>query len=102
MPVLAEPIDELGQPTQTLEIEKMAHADDRKGARGTDAIIGVAEGDARVAAIRQTHDDVRPLASAEANDRQSLSVERMVGVRDRHASRRRLGKRGSALAMCLP
>jgi hypothetical protein len=100
--LLAEGVDELRHLTQALEIEKMASADWRKRSGGTDAIIGRAEGDARMAAIRQTHDDIGPLAVADADDGQLLSVERMMGVSNRHASRRGLGGRGSALAMCPP
>lgn len=53
-------------------------------------------------AIRQPDDDVGALATADADDGQLLSPEGMMGMRDRHESRRELGRRGSALGLCPP
>jgi hypothetical protein len=50
--LLAEGVEELSHLPQALEIEKMASAGWRTRDGGTDAIIGGAEGNARMAAIR--------------------------------------------------
>jgi hypothetical protein len=93
--MLAEAIDELGHLTQALEIEQMRR--ERKGSRGVGGVICRAEGDSGMAAVGQTDDDVGALAVADADDGESLSAERMVGMRNGHESRRVLGGRGSAL-----
>jgi hypothetical protein len=85
--LLAEGVYELRHPPQTLEIEKMARAAGRNRGAGTAAIIGRVEGDARMTAVGQTHDNVGPLAVADADDGQSLSAQRMVGMRYRHPCR---------------
>jgi hypothetical protein len=96
----AAAVDELGHLAQSLEIEEMASVSWRKGCREVPGIVGRAEGDGGMAAIRQTHDDVRALAVADADDGQLLSTERMMGMGDRHESQRALGGRGNALGMC--
>src|SRR5262245_25568095 len=78
----------------------MASVSWRKGCREVPGIVGRAEGDGGMAAIRQTHDDVRALAVADADDGQLLSTERMMGMGDRHESQRALGGRGTELGMC--
>ena len=90
----AECVDEVGHLTQTLEIEQMRSR--RKGSRGGGVVCG-AEGDGSMAAIGQADDDVRALAVTDADDGELLSAEGMMGMRDRHESRRGLGRRGSAL-----
>src|SRR5262245_19269299 len=98
--LLAESVDELRHLTQAPEIKQMISASGRKRDSGIDIRIGRIEGDARMAVIGQLHDDVGLLAAPDADNGQSLSVERMVRMRDRHVSRRGLGRRGSALGMC--
>jgi hypothetical protein len=88
--------------TQTLEIEKVRSGDGRKGCQRVRGVVGRTERHGGMAAIGQTHDDVRALTVADRDDRQLLSAERVMRMRDRHASRRVLGREGSALAMCPP
>ena len=67
-------------------------------ARMSSVLVGVAEGDGGMAAVRQADDDdVGILAVADADDRQLLPPEGMMGMGDGHESRRSLGGRGSAL-----
>jgi hypothetical protein len=82
----AEGVNELGHLTQALEIEEMSSGSQRKGSRGGAGVISRAEGNGGMAAIRQTHDDVGALATADADDGQSLPAKRMLGMRDRHES----------------
>jgi hypothetical protein len=96
-PLFAQTIDELSDLTQTLKIEQMRSVNGRKGSGGAESVVRGAECDGGVAAIRQTHDDVRTLTAADADDRQLLSAKRMMGVRDGHASQRKWGRSGSAL-----
>ena len=99
----AECVDELSHLTQALEIKEMRRERGKKGRRGRgDRVVRRAEGDGGMAAIRQLDDDVGILAAADADDRQLLPPEGMVGMRDRHESQRELGGRGSALGMCRP
>jgi hypothetical protein len=93
--LLAEAVNELGHQTQALEVEQMRSR--RKGSREVGGVVRRAEGDGGMAAVRQTDDDVRTLTVADADDGQLLPAERMMRMRDGHASRRGLGRRGSAL-----
>ncbi len=97
---LAEALDVLGHLTQSVEIKQVRGREGKK--RGIRGRVSGAEGDGGVVAIRQTDDDIRALAAADANDGELLPAERMMGMRDRHASRRGLGRGGSALGMCRP
>lgn len=82
-------IKELSHLTQALEIEEMRSG--RKGCRGSHSTVRRAEGDSSMAAIGQANDDVRVFPVTDADDGQLLSPEWMMGVRDRHESRRGLG-----------
>src|SRR5262249_5045034 len=81
---LEEAVDELGHLTQALEIEQMKRV--RKGSRGAGGVVRRTERDSGMAAVGQTDDDGGGLAVADADDGQSLSAERMVGMRDGHES----------------
>ncbi len=96
----AEIVDEQGHLTKALKIEQMRAANGRRGRRGDDRIVGHAERHGGMAAIGQPHDDVRACAVADTDDGQLLSAERVMGMRDGHASRRELGRGGSALGIC--
>ena len=98
----AECVDALSQLAQPPEVEEVRSGGGRKGGRGVRSAIGRAEGHGGMAAIGQTDDDVGPLTAADADDGELLPAERVMGMRDGHASRRRLGRRGSALGMCQP
>jgi len=50
--LFAETIDELSDLTQTLEIEQMRSVNGRKGNGGVESVVGGAEGDGGMAAIR--------------------------------------------------
>ena len=84
-------VDEQSQLTQTLEIEEVRSGDGSKGCQGVCGIVGGAERYGGMAAIGQTHDDVRSFTVADRDDGQLLSVERVMGMRDGHESRRELG-----------
>src|SRR5215469_14831615 len=88
-PLLAEAVDELGHLPQALEIEQMRSS--REGSRGGDGAVRGAEGDGSMAAIGQAEDDVRVLAVTDADDGELLSAEGMMGMRDGHESRSKLG-----------
>ena len=92
--------DELGRLAQPLQIEQVR---DRTG-RGRDGgrAVRVTESNRGMAAVRQADDDVRVGAVPNADDGQLLSAERMMGMGDRHQSRRRRGEKGSALGLCQP
>ncbi len=99
-PLPAKAVDELGHLTQSLEVKERARVARRKGYRGAPGVVRGGQGDGGMAAVGQPDDDVGALAAADADDRQLLSAERVMGMRDRHQSRRGLGGRGSALGMC--
>ena len=90
--------NELGQLAQSLQIEQ---GRDRTG-RGRDGgrAVRIPEGNRGMAAVRQANDDVRVSAVPNADDGQLLSAERMMGMGNRHRSRRRRGSKGSALGVC--
>ena len=99
----AERVDELSHLTQALEIKQRRRECGRKGRRGAgNRVVRRAEGDGGMAAVGQLDDDVGALAAADADDRQLLPPEGMMGMRDRHESRRALRERGGALGMCRP
>ena len=93
----AEVVDELCQLTQPLEIEEVRSGDGRKGCPRVGGVVGGAERHSGMAAIGQTHDDIRAVTVADTDDRQLLSAEGMMGMRDGHESQSKLGGRGSAL-----
>jgi hypothetical protein len=93
-------LDELDHLPQPLEVEEVSRGDGRRGCQGVRGVVGRAESNGGVAAIGQTDNDIRAHAVADTDDGQLLSAERMMGMRDGHASRRELGRRGSALGLC--
>jgi hypothetical protein len=95
-------VDELCQLTQPLEVKKVRSGAGRKGRQRVRSVVGRAERHSGMAAIGQTHNDIRPVAVADTDDGQLLSAERVMRMRDGHASRRELGREGSALGMCPP
>ena len=93
-------VDELRQLAQPLEIEEVRSSHGSKGCRGGRSVVGRAERHGGMAAIGQPDDDIRTLATADTDNGQLLSAERVMGMRDGHVSRRELGREGSALGMC--
>lgn len=87
--LLTEALDELGHLTQSVEIKQMRGREGRKGRNRRR--VSRAEGDSGMVAIRQPNDDIWALAPTDADNGELLPAERMMGMRDRHASRRGLG-----------
>src|SRR5262249_19424738 len=99
--LLAEALDELGHPTQAVEVKQVGGVAGERGSRGIPRrVVGGADSDGGMVAIRQPDDDVGMLTVPDADHQQLLPPEGMMGMRDRHESRRELGRRGSALGMC--
>ena len=88
MSLPAECVDEVGHLTQTLEVEQMRSR--RKGSRGG-GVVGGAEGDGSMAAIRQGDDNIRVLAVTDVDDGQLLSAEWVMGMGNGHESQRNVG-----------
>ena len=97
--MLAKVSDEPGQLPEAVEVEQV-RGGGRRRSRGGSRVIGSTKGDGGMAAVRQANDDVRAGAVPDADDGQSLPAEGMMGMGDRHRSRRRRGERGSALGLC--
>ncbi len=93
-------VDPLGHLPKALEVEEVRSIDGRRRKQGVRSGVGGAEGHGRMTAIGQADNDIRAGAMANTDDRQLLSAERVMGMRDGHESRRKLGSRGSALGMC--
>ena len=93
----AELVDALSQVTQPLEIEEVWSVAGSKGCQGVRPVVGGAERHGGMTTIGHAHDDVRMLTVADTDDRQLLPAEGVMGMRDGHASRRGLGREGSAL-----
>src|SRR5262249_4768824 len=99
--LLAEALDELGHPTQAVEVKQVGGVAGERGSRGIPRrVVGGADSDGGMVAIRQPDDDVGMLTVADADHQQLLPTEGMRGMRDRHEARREVGRRGSALGMC--
>jgi hypothetical protein len=60
-------------------------------------IIGAAQGDGDMPPVGELHDEIRILSATKADDLDLLAPERMMRMGDGDESRRRLGRRGSAL-----
>jgi len=101
--LLAKALDELGDATQSVEVEQVGGVVGERGSRGIPRLVvsGV-DSDGGMVAIGQPNDDVRVLPVPDADHRQLLPSEGMVGMRDGYQSQRGLGRRGSALGMCPP
>jgi hypothetical protein len=99
--LLAEALDELGHPTQSVEVEQVGGVIGERGSRGIPhRVVSRADSYGGMVTIRQPDDDVRVLTVPDADHRQLLPPEGMMGMRDGHQSQRGLGRRGSALGMC--
>jgi len=60
-------------------------------------IIGVAQGDEGRPSVGESDHELRSRSTPQADDLDLLAAERMMGMGDGDQSRRRLGRRGSAL-----
>ena len=99
MPLPTAFVDPLSQLTQTLEVEEVSTGS-RMSCQGLCGQVGRVEPQSGMTTIGQPDDDIRMCAAADRDDGQLLSAKRMMGMRDRHESRRDLERRGSALGMC--
>jgi hypothetical protein len=57
---------------------------------GGQAVVGAAQGDGGVAAVREPDDEVGVVPAAQANDLDALTAEGVMRVGNRDGSRRRL------------
>jgi hypothetical protein len=66
----SEFVEELSHLTQALKVKELAGHGGRPGNRRVGGVVGRAEGDGGMAAIRQAHDDIWAFTVADADDRQ--------------------------------
>jgi hypothetical protein len=98
----AKGVEKLDHPPQSVEVEYVCGTGRRGQRRWISRGLGCVDGNGRVTAVGQPNDDIGMLTVAEADDRQLLSAEGMMGMGNGHESRRRLGQRGSALRRSRP
>jgi hypothetical protein len=89
-PGWSQPIEQLDDPTQTVEVEEVLGPGLRRQIR-RGGVIGAAQGDGGVAAVREPDDEVGIIPAAKANDRDALTAQRMMRMRDGDESQRRWG-----------
>ncbi len=100
--LLATVREELSYSAQAVEVEKRGSGVGREERRRTSRIVGSVESNGSVAAVGQADDNSGLSTASDSHDGQSLPAERVMGMGDGDPSRRNLGKRGSALGVCLP
>ena len=86
----SDAIEELEDLTEAVEIQEVIRPW-REIALGRGEIIGAAQGDGGMPPVRESDDEIRIESSAEPDDLDPLSAERMMGMGDGDESRRRLG-----------
>jgi len=88
--MLDQPIEQLDNSTQTIEVEQMLGG---RGGRTLDGwrVIGAAQGDGGVAPVGEHDNQVRVAASAKANDLHPMTPKGMMGMGDGNESRRGWG-----------
>src|SRR5262249_35831466 len=97
----SDAIEHLEDLTEALEIEEVIGPSWQLILRRGE-IIGVAEGDGGMPPVGESDDELRNRSTPKADDLDLLAVERMMGMGDGDQSRRRLGRRGSALGASPP
>ena len=95
-PLTSDAIEHLEDLTEAVEIEEMLGPRWPLILRRSE-IIGVAQGDGDMPPVRESDDELRIRSTPQADDLDLLAPERMMGMGDGDQSRRRLGRRGSAL-----
>jgi hypothetical protein len=94
--VVSHALDELEDLTKAIEIEEVIRR--RRGiALGWGSIVGAGQGDGGMPSVGESDDEIRINPSAESDDLDPLSAERMMRMGDGDESRRRLGRGGNAL-----
>ena len=85
--MLDQPIEQLDNSTQTIEVEQMLGG---RGGRTLDGwrVIGAAQGDGGMAAVGEHNNQVRIASSAKTNDLDPLPSKRMMRMGDGDESRR--------------
>ena len=88
--VSSDAIEEQEDLTEAVEIQEVIRP--RRGIDlGQGEIIGAAQGDGGMPAVRESDDEIGIVSAAEPDDLDPLSAERMMGMGDGDESRRRLG-----------
>ena len=88
--VSSDAIEELEDLTEAVEIQEVIRSR-REIASRRGEIIGAAQGDGGMPAVRETDDEIRIVSAAKPDDLDPLATERMMGMRDGDESRRRSG-----------
>jgi hypothetical protein len=89
-PRLGQAIEQLDDPTQTLEVEQVLGSPGGRTLQRRSG-VGAAQGDGGVAPVGEPDDEIGISPSAEANDLDALAAEGVVRMGDGDESRRRLG-----------
>ena len=89
-------VEEQADLTEPFEIEEVIRPG-RGLAFGRGGIVGAAHGDGGMVPVRESDDEIGIEPSAELDDLDLLSTERVMGMGDGHESRRGLGGGGSVL-----
>jgi hypothetical protein len=88
--VSSDAIEELEGLTEAVEIQEVIRPR-REIALGRGEIIGAAQGDGGMPAVRETDDEIRIGSAAKPDDLDPLATKWMMGMGDGDESRRRLG-----------
>jgi hypothetical protein len=94
--VSSDAIEHLEDLTEAVEIEEVIGPRWPLILRRSE-IIGAAQGNGGMPPVGESDDEVGILSTPKADDLDLLTAERMMGMGDGDESRRRLGRRGSAL-----
>jgi hypothetical protein len=94
--VSSDAVEHLEDLTEAVEIEEMIGPRWPLILRRRE-IIGAAQGDGGMLPVGESDDELRIRSTPKADDLDLLAAERMMGMGDGDQSRRRLGRRGSAL-----
>ena len=97
----SEAIEHLEDLTEAVEVEEVIGPRWPLILRRSE-IIGVAQGKGGMPPVGETDDELRIRSTPKADDLDLLAAERMMGMGDGDESRRRLGRRGSALGASRP
>jgi hypothetical protein len=88
--VSSDAIEELEDSTEAVEIQEVIRRR-REIALGRGEIIGTAQGDGGMPAVRETDDEIRIVSAAKPDDLDPLAAQRMMRMGDGDESRRWLG-----------